>query len=86
MPQKMPQIPHDEYMQLREAVCRNCYDVATSTRKLVLFSLYGDSYPIKKIGEIGLNEMVRTVLNGYDLHFKNQAKDVRLQVGCDRRR
>ena len=42
------QIPHDEYMQLRSAVCRDCYDVATSTRKLVLFSLYGDSYPIPK--------------------------------------
>jgi K+-sensing histidine kinase KdpD len=68
------QIPHDEYMQLREAVCRNCYDVATSTRKLVLFSLYGDSYPIPKNYEIGLNEMVRSVLNSYDLHFKTKPK------------
>jgi K+-sensing histidine kinase KdpD len=68
------QIPHDEYMQLREAVCRNCYDVATSTRKLVLFSLYGDSYPIPKNYEIGLNEMIRTVLSSYDLHFRTKPK------------
>ena len=68
------QIPHDEYMQLRSAVCRDCYDVATSTRKLVLFSLYGDSYPIPKNYEIGLNEMVRTVLNSYDLHFKTKPR------------
>ena len=68
------QIPHDEYMQLRSAVCRDCYDVATSTRKLVLFSLYGDSYPIPKNYEIGLNEMVRSVLNSYDLHFKTKPK------------
>jgi signal transduction histidine kinase len=68
------QIPHDEYMQLRSAVCRDCYDVATSTRKLVLFSLYGDSYPIPKNYEIGLNEMVRSVLNSYDLHFKTRPK------------
>ena len=70
------QIPHDEYMQLRNAVCRNCYDVATSTRKLVLFSLYGDSYPIPKNYEIGLNEMIRTVLNSYDQHFKTQSKNI----------
>lgn len=68
------QIPHDEYMQLREAVCRNCYDVATSTRKLVLFSLYGDSYPINKNDEISLNEMIHSVLNSYDLHFRTKPK------------
>ena len=68
------QIPHDEYMQLRSAVCRDCYDVATSTRKLVLFSLYGDSYPIPKNYEIGVNEMVRSVLSSYDLHFKTKSK------------
>ncbi len=68
------QIPHDEYMQLRDSVCRNCYEVATSTRKLVLFSLYGDSYPIPKNYEIGLNEMVRSVLSSYDLHFKTKPK------------
>ena len=68
------QIPHDEYMQLRNAICRDCYDVATSTRKLVLFSLYGDSYPINKTDEVGLNEMIRTVLNSYDLHFKTKPK------------
>ncbi len=79
------QIPHDEYMQLRSAVCRDCYDVATSTRKLVLFSLYGDSYPIPKNYEIGLNEMVRSVLNSYDLHFKTKPKtfDFKSDVGDD---
>ena len=68
------QIPHDEYMQLRNAICRDCYDVATSTRKLVLFSLYGDTYPIPKNYKIGLNEMIRTVLNSYDVHFKTKPK------------
>ena len=68
------QIPHDEYMQLRNAVCRDSYDVATSTRKLVLFSLYGDTYPIPKNYKIGLNEMIRTVLNSYDVHFKAKPK------------
>ena len=68
------QIPHDEYMQLRNAVCRDAYDVATSTRKLVLFSLYGDTYPIPKNYTIGLNEMIRTVLNSYDVHFKIKPK------------
>ena len=68
------QIPHDEYMQLRNTICRDCYDVATSTRKLVLFSLYGDTYPIPKNYKIGLNEMIRTVLNSYDVHFKTKPK------------
>ena len=68
------QIPHDEYMQLRNAICRDCYDVATSTRKLVLFSLYGDTYPIPKNYKIGLNEMIRTVLNSYDVHFRTKPK------------
>lgn len=68
------QIPHDDYMQLRSAICRDCYDVATSTRKLVLFSLYGDAYPIPKNYEIGLNEIIRSILNSYDLHFKTKPK------------
>jgi signal transduction histidine kinase len=70
------QIPHDEYMQLRNAVCRDAYDVATSTRKLVLFSLYGDAYPIPKNYEIGLNEIARSILSSYDLHFKTKPKSI----------
>ena len=70
------QIPHDEYMQLRSAICRDAYNVATSTRKLILFSLYGDAYPIPMNYEIGLNEMARTILNSYDQHFKTQPKNI----------
>ena len=70
------QLPHDEYMQLRSAICRDAYDVATSTRKLILFSLYGDAYPIPMNYEIGLNEMARTTLNSYDQHFKTQPKNI----------
>jgi signal transduction histidine kinase len=62
------QIPHEEYMQLRSEICRDAYHVATSTNKLVLFSLYGDDIPTPKDDFIGLNEMARSVLNSYDLH------------------
>ena len=61
------QIPHDEYMVLRSEVCRDAYHVATSTHKLVLYSLYGDNAPIVKNYEIGLNETMRSLLNSYDL-------------------
>lgn len=64
------QIPRDEYMQLRSEICRDAYHVATSTHKLVLFSLYGDDIPAPKEDYIGLNEMVRSVLNSYDLHLE----------------
>ena len=62
------QIPHDEYMQLRSEVCRNAYHVATSTHKLILFSLYGDDIPTPKNDRIGLNEVVRSILSSFDLH------------------
>jgi K+-sensing histidine kinase KdpD len=62
------QIPHDDYMQMRSAVSRNAYHVATSTHKLILFSLYGDEIPTPKDVRIGLNELARSVLNSYDLH------------------
>ena len=62
------QIPHDDYMQLRNDVCRDAYHVATSTHQLILFSLYGDDFPTPKSVKIGLNEMVRSILNSYDLH------------------
>ena len=62
------QIPRDEYMQLRASVCRDAYRVATSTHQLVLFSIYGDDIPTPKQDRIGLNEMVRSILNSYDLH------------------
>ena len=70
------QLEHDEYMQLRSAICRDAYNVATSTRKLVLFSLYGDANPIPMNYEIGLNEMARSILNSYDLHFKTKPKNI----------
>ena len=70
------QLPHDEYMQLRSAICRDAYNVATSTRKLILYSLYGDAYPIPMNYEIGLNEMARTILSSYDQHFKTQPKTI----------
>ena len=70
------QLEHDEYMQLRSAICRDAYNVATSTRKLILFSLYGDAYPIPMNYEIGLNEMAHTILNSYDQHFKTQPKNI----------
>ena len=62
------QIPHDEYMQLRADVCHNAYHVATSANQLILFSLYGDDIPTPKQDRIGLNEVVRSVLNSYDIH------------------
>jgi K+-sensing histidine kinase KdpD len=61
-------IPHDEYMQLRDCVCRDAYHVATSTHQLILFSLYGDDAPIPKTDRIKLNEGAQTVLNTWDLH------------------
>lgn len=62
------QIPKDEYMQLRAAVCHDTYHVATSTHQLILFSLYGDDIPTPKPDRIGLNEVTRSILNSYDLH------------------
>ena len=62
------QIPHDDYMQLRNDVCRDAYHVSTSTHQLILFSLYGDDFPTPKSVRIGLNEMARSILNSYDLH------------------
>ena len=64
------QIPHDEYMQLRADVGRNAYHVATSTHKLILFSLYGDDILTPKRDFVGLNEIARSVLNSYDLHLE----------------
>ena len=61
-------IPRDEYMQLRASVCRDAYRVATSTHQLILFSIYGDDIPSPKQDRIGLNEVVRSILNSYDLH------------------
>ena len=62
------EIPHDEYMQLRADVCHNAYHVANSTHQLILFSLYGDDIPVTKQDRIGLNEVVRSILNSYDRH------------------
>ena len=62
------QIPHEEYMQLRASVCRDAYRVATSTHQLILFSIYNDEIPSPKPNRIGLNELVRSILNSYDLH------------------
>ena len=62
------QIPHDEYMQLRSNVSRDAYHVATSTHKLILFSLYGDDILTPKDDHIALNEFARSVLSSYDLH------------------
>ena len=62
------QIPHDEYMQLRAGVCRDAYQVSTSTHQLILFSIYGDDIPTPKHDRIGLNEVARSILSSYDLH------------------
>lgn len=62
------EIPHDEYMELRNCVCRDAYHVATSTHQLILFSLYGDDAPIPKTDRTKLNEVAETVLNTWDLH------------------
>ena len=61
-------IPHEEYMQLRASVCRDAYRVATSAHQLILFSIYNDEIPSPKQDRVGLNEMVRSILNSYDLH------------------
>jgi len=62
------QIPHEEYIQLRAGICRDAYHVATSTRQLILFSLYGDEFSTPKPDRVALNELARSVLNSYDLH------------------
>jgi signal transduction histidine kinase len=62
------EIPHDEYMELRNCVCRDAYHVATSTHQLILFSLYGDDAPIPKPDRSKLNEVAETILNSWDLH------------------
>ena len=62
------EIPHDEYMELRNCVCRDAYHVATSTHQLILFSLYGDDAPIPKPDRPKLNEVAETILNSWDLH------------------
>ena len=62
------QIPHEEYMQLRASVCRDAYRVATSAHQLILFSIYNDEIPSPKQDRVGLNEVVRSILNSYDLH------------------
>ena len=62
------QIPHDEYMQLRDGVCRDAYRVSTSTHQLILFSLYGDDFSTPKEDRVGLNELARSILSSYDLH------------------
>ena len=72
------QIPHDDYMQLRNDVCRNAYHVSTSTHQLILFSLYGDDFPTPKPDRIGLNEMARSILNSYDLHPSDIDKNRKL--------
>ena len=61
------QIPHEEYMQLRSAVCRDAYHVATSTNQLLLFSLYGDHMPIPKPDHVNLNEAALSILTSYDM-------------------
>ena len=61
------QIPHEEYMQLRSAVCRDAYHVATSTNQLLLFSLYGDHMLIPKPDHVSLNEVALSILASYDL-------------------
>ena len=59
-------IPHEEYMQLRSEVCRDAYHVATSTNKLILFSLYGDDIPTPKQHRVALNETLRSFLLSYE--------------------
>lgn len=72
------QIPHDDYMQLRNDVCRDAYHVSTSTHQLILFSLYGDDFPTPRPDRIGLNEMARSILNSYDLHPSDIDKNCKL--------
>ena len=61
------EIPREEYMELRNCVCRDAYHVATATQQLILYSLYGDNLEIKKEHKIKLNELARSILNSYDL-------------------
>ncbi|MCR4957608.1 MAG: HAMP domain-containing histidine kinase, partial [Prevotella sp.] len=83
------QIPHDEYLQLRNEVCRDAYRVSTSTHQFILFSLYSDNIPSPKTDRIGLNEMARSTLNSYDLRpsavEKNRtlAKEFKTEVADD---
>ena len=72
------QIPHDDYMQLRNDVCRDAYHVSTSTHQLILFSLYGDDFPTPRPDRVGLNEMARSILNSYDLHPSDIDKNRKL--------
>ena len=62
------QIPHDEYMQMRSVVCREAYHVASSTHEFLLFSIYSDDFKDPKNDRIGMNEIVMSILNSYDLH------------------
>lgn len=62
------QIPQEEYLKMRHEVCRDAYHVATSTHKLVLYSLYGDDIPTPKQDVVGLNEIAHSILISYDLH------------------
>ena len=87
------QIPHDEYMQLRSEICRDAYQVSTSTNKLVLFSLYGDDIPTPKDDYVSLNETARSILNGYEMPREGSplsegrnfalAREFRTDVGDD---
>ena len=62
------QISQEEYLKMRHEVCRDAYHVATSTHKLVLYSLYGDDIPTPKQDVVGLNEIAHSILISYDLH------------------
>ena len=62
------QLPQEEYLKMRHEVCRDAYHVATSTHKLVLYSLYGDDIPTPKQDVVGLNEIAHSILISYDLH------------------
>ena len=62
------QISQEEYLRMRHEVCRDAYHVATSTHKLVLYSLYGDDIPTPKQDVVGLNEIAHSILISYDLH------------------
>lgn len=71
-------------MVLRSEVCHDAYNVATSTHKLVLYSLYGDSTPLPTNYELHLNETMRSILNSYDLQHTcsavNAEKDRKLTL------
>ena len=74
------QIPHEEYVELRAAVCRDAYRVSTSTHQLILFSLYGDDFPMPKLVRISLNEMAHSILNSYDLQPSDIEKNRRVMT------